>query len=680
MGFRKPIDVLHIFTSILLLGLLSIPASANIPFPRLKPEPHNTSLILTEHDARNFRFGMRAAQRHDWSDVSLYEKRLHDPTAKRILRWQRAGGDPHVSFDTLTDVVQTQSDWPRMVTIRAKAEAELFDHPLVPQETINWFLGLEPVSGEGRAALAHAYYRLGNRDLGDRWLRAAWCEARLTRDRQKYLFGLYKHRLTQEDHAARADHLIWMGTRYYSSASGLLPLMSKGDRALMDARMRVGANRSGMDQAIKAVPKSLLEDAGLLYERARWRRKHRSESYALPVYLQLKTPPRSEQAREKVWQEKKYMTYWALKKKKYQVAYDLTRYHGLEKGAAFAEAEFLAGWIALVHLDQAKVAAIHFTNLKNGVSLPISVARASYWRGRAAKAMNDALAMSYFSEAAKYPHVYYGQLAAEELSPGYATVVLPPEDDGQGIKDQFESRELVRALRLIGEIQDERAYNQFSFHLDDIFEDKRELSLLSALNKEYGFMKPSVRAAKQAGRYDTILTESGYPKPPVIVDLNPQFDIPFVLAIARQESEFNTRAQSHAQAYGLMQMIHSTAKSTARRAKMPYKREWLISDPEYAARLGSYHLSKLIQEFDGSYIMATAAYNAGSSRVKQWNRTYGDPRKGHIDPIDWVESIPYSETRNYVQRVMENLSVYRARLNSDQAELRITRDLREGAH
>lgn len=166
----------------------------------------------------------------------------------------------------------------------------------------------------------------------------------------------------------------------------------------------------------------------------------------------------------------------------------------------------------------------------------------------------------------------------------------------------------------------------------------------------------------------------------MIVDLNPQFDIPFVLAIARQESEFNTRAQSHAQAYGLMQMIHSTAKSTARRAKMPYKREWLISDPEYAARLGSYHLSKLIQEFDGSYIMATAAYNAGSSRVKQWNRTYGDPRKGHIDPIDWVESIPYSETRNYVQRVMENLSVYRARLNSDQAELRITRDLREGAH
>lgn len=678
---NKPIyiTVARLFMCVSFILSASLASAANIPTPRIKPEAPNISASLSKRDASNFRQGMRAADNRQWESVEKFYRRIEDPTAKRILLWRQAADDPYVSFSTLTDVVQNQSDWPRMTRIRAKAETHLFDRPLSPDETITWFLGAEPVSGEGRGALAHAYYKRGQDDIGDQWLRSAWRDSRLTRDRQKKLFSRYKSRLTADDHATRADHLVWQGRRLYPSAEGLLSLMDRPDRALLDARMRVGANRTGMDKAIKAVPSSHTDDAGLLYERARWRRRKRTETYALPVYLEIQTPPHSEKGKVRVWKDKKYMVYWALKNKKYSDAYKLTLHHGLTKGEHFADAEFLAGWISLTKLNKPEQALTHFTTLKGGVTLPVSSGRASYWQGRAADEMGDASATTYFAEAAKYPNVFYSQLASEKLAQGYAYISLPPEDDGSAVADTFEGRELTRALRMIGEVQSERTFNQFSFHMDDELDDVREITLLSGLAKQYGYMKPSVRAAKQAGRLDAMLTESGYPMPEIITNLDSKFDIPFVLAIARQESEFNTRARSHAKAYGMMQMINATAKSTARNSGVRYNKSWLIGDPEYAAKLGAYHLNELLDKYDGSYMLAAAAYNAGPRRVNIWIKDYGDPRTNGVDPIDWLETIPYSETRNYIHRVMENLEVYRARLNGNNTQLQLMHDLTAGA-
>ncbi len=654
-------------------------AAASIPTPRIKPQALNTSQLLSKSDNNDFRRGMRAADNRQWRNVEKYINRLDDLTAKRILMWRVAVDDANATFDVLTLVTQNQSDWPRMTRIRAKAETRMFDNPLAPNDAIAWFMGAEPVSGEGRAVMARAYYETKRADIADRWLKSAWRDSRLTRDRQKRLFSKYKNRLTQDDHAARADHLIWLGKRYYSSASGLLSLMSKSDRALMDARMRVGANRSGMDAAIRRVRTSQRNDSGLLYERAKWRRIKKTKAYALPVYLQITTPPVSSEGKKKLWREKKIMIYWAIKEKKYSDAYQLTQYHGLRSGEAFADAEFLAGWLALTKLNQPHIATKHFATLKNGVSLPVSSGRASYWQGRAAEATGDPLAVRYYSQAAKYPNVYYSQLAAERLNQGFAYTNLPAEQGNWVTQSQFEAKELVRALHLLGEVRNERVFTQFSFHLDDVLQEQGELSQLAQLAKSYGYMKPSVRAAKQAGRLGTMLTESGYPKPEVIINLPAEFDIPFVLAIARQESEFNPSAASGARAYGIMQMINSTARATARKAKIPYRKSWLTSNPEYAAKLGSHHLHDLLRRYDGSYIMAAAAYNAGPHRVTTWNKSYGDPRLGEIDPIDWLESIPFSETRNYIQRVMENMEVYRARLNNNQAELKLVHHLNQGA-
>ena len=663
----------------LAVTLISTAAEALIPTPRIKPPAPNASQFLSDKDSQRFRKGLRAAKKRHWSDLNQQIKKLNDPTAKDVLRWVRAARDPNVPFKDITYVVQDLPTWPRMTSIQAKAEGIMFDDPKSARKTLAWFQGKEPISGEGRAALARAHYRQGNKESGDLWLKSAWRDSKLTRRRQQQIFKQYRGKLTKEDHAVRADHLIWQGRRHHAKAEALLPHMGKKQRALMNARIRTSSNRSGMDAAIKSVPREYSNDAGLLYERAKWRRRKKTKTYALPVYLQISNPPINAHGQEVLWKEKRIMLRWAIENKKYNEAYQLATNHGMTRGAGFAEAEFTAGWLALTHLGQPRKAAQHFETLKSGVSLSVSLSRAAYWQGRAAEALNDPNARAYYAEASAYTNTYYGQLAADKIGGRLAQVTLPIEADTSGLKASFEADPRVRALHLLGEASEERFFTNFAFHLDDDFEDPRELTLLSQLAKDYGYMRPSLRAAKQAARFQSMLTESGYPLVEEIEALPSNFDIPFVYAVARQESEFEFNVVSSAKAYGMMQMIDSTAKYTARKHRIPYSRSKLTADRDYSAKLGAHHLHDLLEMFDGSYILSAAAYNAGPHRSKTWIKKYGDPRTGDIDPIDWVESIPFSETRNYVQRVMENMQVYRARRNGNQSDNQIYQDLTQGA-
>ena len=659
--------------------LVPMTADARIPTPRVKPAAMSSSSLLSNADAALFERGVKYAKRRDWSRMKDVQAKLSNPVAKDTLRWLRATRDPNISLVDLTYVIHNLSDWPRMTSLRAKAEGKLLDLPMGVEDVVNWFRGVDPVSGEGRIALAQAYYRRGNEALGDRWLRYGWQESSLTRDRQKRIFAAYKDRLRPEDHAKRGDYLIWLGHRHYSKVNGLLSLMPANDRALQTARMKINRNASGMDAAIRAVPVSMRTNAGLSYERGRWRRRKASKEKALPMFTQITNPPFSDKGKEVIWREKKIMTYWAIEEKRFQDAFDLTQNLGLERGVAFAEAEFLAGWLSLTKLGQPSRALEHFTRLKSGVGLPVSLSRAAYWQGRAAEAKNDPNAQAYYADAAQYVNTFFGQLAADKLSGRLSTLVLPPEPNRTAYRAQFDSDPRVMAMKMFGELDEERFYTQFSFHLDDKFETAGELSLLAQTARDLGYMRPSVRAAKQAGRIGEMLTETGYPIIPAIEGLSEKFDKPFVYAIARQESEFNYSAVSSAKAYGMMQMINATARSTARRHRIPYDRARMTVDIEYSAKLGAHHLEDLLERYDGSYIMTAAAYNAGPSRVSRWIKTYGDPRTGEIDPIDWLESLPFSETRNYVQRVMENMQVYRARLNGGSTDNRSDRYLRLGS-
>jgi soluble lytic murein transglycosylase len=625
------------------------------------------------------RRGLSDAARGDWRDVERAKNAIQDPTAKDILRWVRAARDPYVPTDWLTDVVHELSDWPRMVSIQAKAESRLFDEPLSPRQTLDWFRGEAPVSGEGRAILADALYRLGDTAQADQWLRAAWRDARLTRDRQRDVFQKHRSRLTPEDHAARADHLIWLGRRHFSKAQALLPHMNRDDRAVMDARMKLARNASGIGAAVAAVPSSRANDPAFLYERARWRRIHRDRDYALPVYLQIASAPRTERGQERMWSEKRLMAQWLIGEKKWREAYQLAQFVGATDGAPFYESEFMAGWLALTKLNDPLRGLEHFRRLEGGVTSPISLARAHYWQGRSLEALGDqGQARAAYDAASRYPNTYYGQLATRRAQGDIARITLPPQIISPQARQRFNDDRRVRALRLLGEAGEERFFSTFAYALDDDLGSLDELALLSQVSAEFGMMRPSIRAAKQAGRFQSMLTDNGYPIVPPIEELGPGFDIPFVYAIARQESEFAANAISSARAYGMMQMIDATARATARRHRIPYDRDRLITDRNYGARMGALHLNDLLEDFDGSYILAAVAYNAGPSRVSQWIRRNGDPRTGEIDPIDWIEKIPFSETRNYVMRVMENMQVYKARRNGNVAPVTIDQDLRFG--
>jgi len=676
---ERVLKVIFVATLVYVLALAGTIAEAAIPTPRIKPPAPNASQFLSDADSQRFRKGLRAAKKRHWSDLEQQIKKLNDPTAKDVLRWVRAARDPNVSFKDITYVVQDLPNWPRMTSIQAKAEGIMFDDPISARKTIQWFQGKEPITGEGRAALARAHYRLGNKDSGDLWLKSAWRESKLTRTRQQEVFKQYRGKLTKEDHAVRADHLIWQGRRHHAKAEALLPHMGKKQRALMNARIRTASNRSGMDAAIKAVPAEYRNEAGLLYERAKWRRRKKTKDYALPVYLQITNPPINVHGKSVLWKEKRIMLRWAIENKKYSEAYQLATNHGMTRGSGFAEAEFTAGWLALTKLGQPGKAAQHFETLKNGVSLSVSLSRAAYWQARAAEVLGDGNAGAYYAEASAYTNTYYGQLAADKNGGRLAQLTLPIEADTAALKANFEADPRVRAMHLLGEASEERYFSNFAFHLDDVYEDPRELTLLSQLSKNYGYMRPSLRAAKQAARFQSMLTDSGYPLIEEIESLPGSFNIPFVYAVARQESEFEFNVVSSAKAYGMMQMIDSTAKYTARKHRIPYSRSKLTADRDYSAKLGAHHLHDLLEMFDGSYILAAAAYNAGPHRSKTWVKKYGDPRTGEIDPIDWVESIPFSETRNYVQRVMENMQVYRARRNGNQSDNQIYQDLTQGA-
>ncbi len=665
-------------TIVAVFGLLATPVMASVPAPRLKPTPINTSQHLSDKDAKWFRSGMSAANDKDWDKVRRIQSHIDDKAAIDVLNWVTAARDPRVSLPQMTYMVQNLGDWPLMTGLSAKGESMVLDTNMSAQKTLAWFQGRQPVSGEGRAALARAYYKIGDPLKGDKWLRLAWRESKLTRSRQQELYREFKDRLTPNDHVARADHLIWQGRSHFDKVEGLLSLMPSEHRALMIARMKVAGNRSGMDAAIARVPTQLQNDPGLLYERARWRRRKQTNEDALPMLLAVPRPPVSETGKDRLWREKKILTYWAIKEKRFNDAYALTLNHGMRDGSGFASAEFLGGWLALTQLNQPGIAMQHFQTLKDGVGFPVSVSRANYWLGRTHDAMGSPEAALYYADAAKFSNTFYGFLAGEKLGSN-GIVSLPHETNPTYLQASFEADPRIRAMHILGESQEERYFTQFAFHMDDELESLEHLTLLAGIAKKYGYMKPSLRAAKQASRFQTMLTESGYPMPEAIMSLPNKFDKAFVLAIARQESEFNYKAVSHARAYGLMQMINATAHATARRHNIPYSRARMTEDVNYSATLGALHLHDLLSDYDGSYIMAAVAYNAGPNRVRQWTRDYGDPRKGEIDPVDWLESIPFSETRNYVQRVIENMQVYRARMNGNVATNRVYRDITVGA-
>jgi soluble lytic murein transglycosylase len=628
------------------------------------------------------RDGLAAAENRDWGGLAALRDSATDPLVRRMLQWRWASStDAPLYFSDIAQALNELQGWPGRTTMRTRAEQAIFESTLPASERIA-FLRQDggPATGDGRVALAIALRDAGQRSEANELARAAWREDALTTNAEDRALAEFNGVFSQEDHAARVSGLLWRDQR--SAAQRLLPRLSPADRALAQARIAIQARqRRGLQAAVDGVPASRRDDPGFLYDRAQYRRRTDQPIDAMQIASEIDPRQAPLAARDDIFRERRLYVPRALRSGNYRLAYNLVSNHGLTSGESFADAEWMSGWLMLRFLDQPARAAEHFAHLSENVSSPVSLSRALYWRAEAARAQGQTgEAERLLEQAARYNFTYYGQLAATR---GNRTATLALPETGRvsdAVRARFESRELVRALRLMAEVGAQRDFESIAFYLDDTLDDAQEIELLSQLAREQSYNRTALRSAKAGLFRNVVAVNAAYPliDLPATVQSGNRIEPALVLAIIRQESEFDPSAVSHANAHGLMQLIPSTAQLQARREGMSYQRSSLTGDPQYNMTLGSAHLADLVNDFNGSYVLAIASYNAGSSRAREWISDWGDPRSPSVDVVDWVELIPFSETRNYVQRVTENLQVYRYRLAGQPVQIQLEQDLRRG--
>jgi soluble lytic murein transglycosylase len=469
---------------------------------------------------------------------------------------------------------------------------------------------------------------------------------------------------------ARISRLLWL--RRTGDATKLLDGADSDTREIAKARLALIARPQRINEVMADVRSGLRSDSGLLFEQARASRLNGDIREAVPFALKAQGPAGS--SASKWWAERQVLAREALQRGLYQEAYDVTAAHGLTSGPDYADAEWLAGWIALRFLDKPGRAAEHFTALFKAVSFPVSKARGAYWTGRAYEAAHHpADAATFYDTAASYETTYYGQLAQARLRQARATLALPPAGGRIADEPSFTKSELARATRLATATGSESVIRPFFMALGEAASTADEYRFAGNLANELGYPGLAVRIGKKALQDNIVLTDIAYP----VLSVPKASDAPeaaLVLGLTRQESEFDERAESPAGARGLMQLMPATAKHVAKQEHLRYDPAKL-EDAGYNMRLGMAYLAGLIDRFNGSYPLAIASYNAGPTNTRRWMEDYGDPRDPNVDPVDWVEKIPFSETRNYVQRVLENTQVYRSRLAKGPVPVRIHEDL-----
>ena len=631
------------------------------------------------------RVGLRAAERGDWSSVRNTMSLVSDARVRSMLLWRLATSDSNAaSFDELKRALDELRSFPQRRTIRIRAEQKIGFAALTLQAKRDFLLRTEqglteagPLSGEGKLELGATLLSLGDKAGASRWIRDGWRNSRLDTQSQTQYLARIGNELSAGDHDARVDFLLWADR--VTQARPLFTLMSENGR--INAQRRLGI-ASGETVLLSG---AMLDDRGIQYQRVRNLRQSERRTEALALLVQIDSRGLPEPGQDLLWTERRNLLNEAITTRDWRSAYRVASTHGYGRGERFADGEFVAGWVALRFLNDPATALTHFTRLEAGVTTPVSKARAFYWLGRTAEAQNrGGDAERFYTSGARFPTVYYGQLSAVKLASkrGQSPRLTLPAEQRATPQDfvKLNGRPIMAAINLLSEIGEDQFFRQFALALDDELETEGEHQALSEFARAKGEPSTAIRVAKAGLNRGVLATEAAFPLMPIprIVGYG-QIEDAYTLAITRQESEFNTDAVSSANARGLMQFIPATAASQARKMGLAHEASWLTSRPSHNVTLGSAHLYDLVSNFYGSYIMAAAAYNAGPGRPRQWVQTYGDMRETDLDTaIDWVEKIPFSETRNYVQRVMENIQVYRARLAGGSAPLLIGEDLQRG--
>ncbi len=619
------------------------------------------SKFYSKKDFSIARKAISEMKKSNWVAALNTSKKAKDKSIYNFIQWRHllTKGNKASFYDYMI-FIDKKKEYPRIGRIKYLAEHKLSNENIKPNKIISWFNDNEPLSGYGKMILGESYILSGQAEKGKKLIKDGWITAELSKTDLRFFRKKFKKYLNSEDYIKRADYLAWENK--YWDLKRMLRYLPKDYELLYNARQLLMSKSYGVDQAIKNVPQRLKNDAGLNYDRLKWRRKRGRIDDSAEILLKIKNTKDYLVRPDKWWIEREIISRSLIYKKKYELAYKISSNHSLTNGADFAAAEWMSGWIALSFLDDPLLSKEHFKNFYDNVSYPISTSRGAYWLARSYKALGDnEKSKEWLNEASQYLTTYYGQLAYLEINPSKTFELSKDMEVNGKYRDNFNSKELVKIVYLLDELNEDK-YTKFILrHLanDDI--DNGSEILASELATNIGRFDFAIQIAKIASYEKRFHNKYNYPiiSTPKFINGRKIPETAFILSIIRQESEFDLSANSHAGAKGLMQLMPYTAKLVAKQAKLPYVKSKLTTDPEYNINLGSHYIAGLILNYDGAYPYAIAAYNAGPNRVKYWKKINKDPQKKQIDYIDWIELIKFRETRNYVQRVLENYNVYR---------------------
>ena len=637
--------------------------------PRKKPSIAgiNTSKnikISKYYSKKDFGIAKKAIsemQKSKWTTSLKIAKKAKDKSIYNFIQWKHllTSGN-QASFYDYKVFIDQNSKYPRISRLKYLAEHKLSTAKISPKKIIDWFDSKEPLSGYGKMIIGESFVLTGNKDKGKKLIKEGWITADLSKNELKFFRKKFKKYLNADDYIKRADYLAW--NNKYWDLKRLLRYLPKDYELLYTARQILMTRGYGVDQAIKNVPEKFKNDAGLNYDRLKWRRKRGRVDSSLEILLSIKNDKNYLVEPEKWWKEREIISRALIYKKKYEIAYKISSNHGMSKGSDFAAAEWMSGWIALSFLNDPLIAKDHFQNFYKNVNYPISTSRGAYWLGRTYEKLGDKeQSMYWYDIASKYLTTYYGQLAFLKLDPSGKFELNKDMVIDDKYRYIFFNKELVKITYLLNELKKDK-YTKFILrHLanDNIQKGSEVLAAELATNiQRYDF---AIQISKISSYQKRFHNKFNYPiiSTPKTINGRKIPESAFILSIIRQESEFDLSANSHAGAKGLMQLMPYTAKLVSKQAKLPYSKSRLTSDPEYNINLGSHYIAGLILQYEGAYPFAIAAYNAGPNRVKYWKKINKNPQKKQINYVDWVELIKFRETRNYVQRVLENYNVYR---------------------
>lgn len=614
----------------------------------------SSAKTLSPGEAAALGVAFKATDEGRYADARAAVANFNNPLLVRIVDWSvlRVAPKTDADFASTWRFLRESPDWPEPEILRRQAEDRI-NATTPPHDVFRYFTAFPPLTSAGHMKRLEAASVESPADV-PKFASDSWRNATFKKGDEQEFLNKYGQHLSGDDQIARFDRIMRAGRA--QTARDLLSKLPPDYQPLANARLAMATKAADAPTVLRGVAPARLADPTIKLEQLAWLRRTGNLAEAKTLAGQ---PPA--QQTDAWWNERQQLARDLLAAGHAADAYAVTVQHGQTKGVAFAEAEFLAGWIALRHLRKPAEAQKHFQTLYDGVRTDISKSRAAYWLGRTDEAASRKKeAQEWYSRAAAFGQTFYGQLAARKLPGGSRQV---PSDPIASDADQqtLAGRELVTVARWIGQSGESERTRPFLLRLARLVNGPGETLLLAHLASELKRPDVALVIARRATDSGVTLFDASFP----VINLGSTGSVERALALAvtRQESGFNAAAISPSGALGLMQLLPATAREVAGKLSLPFIQSNLTSDPAYNVALGSQYLSEMLQRFGGSYEIALAAYNAGPNRVARWLNTMGDPRSGKIDMVDWIEMIPLRETRNYVQSIMAGVGVYRDRLS-----------------